>query len=258
LGTAIASYYDLYNNRNIPNGFLYAFLALSILTSLFFFEMDLFIFSLIIAAFIALFGFVFYYTGQLGGADVFVMLSIAFLLPIHPGYLNMLFNLPFILSAFIFAIVIFSLYTIVYFGLKLVKTKAKPDKRYLLLFIPYVVFIYLYSTMPFFSPFYLILISIALFSSIFFLCFRNSINRMLAKKLPLAKVEPEDVLALELMDKKTVWKYKLQRVMNKKELQRMKKLKIKQVWVFSNLPPFLPFLFVGLVLALLFSNMILG
>jgi len=258
LGTAIATYFDIFNKRNIPNNFLYAFLAVALLVNFIYFDADLFIFSLVIAAFIGLFGFVFYKAGQMGGADVFVMLSITFLIPIHPDYLHMFVNFPFILSAFIFAIVIFSLYTVIFFGMKLMKTKAKPDKKYLLLLIPYAIFIYFYSALPFFSSFYLLLITIALLSSVFFLSFRDSINKMLASKLPLSKIEPEDVLALEMIDKKTVWKYKLQRVMTEKELKRMKKLGIKQVWVFSNLPPFLPFLFVGLIFALLFADVILG
>jgi len=96
-----------------------------------------------------------------------------------------------------------------------------------------------------------------LFASIFFVAYRNDIYRLQAEKIPLNKAEPEDVLALELIDSELARKYKLQRLLTRGELARLKKLKIKELWVYTKLPPFLPFLLVGFILALFFSKYLL-
>ena len=76
-GTAVATYFDLFNNKSIPNNVLYAFLAIAFLTNVMFFNQDLFLFGIGVAILVGAAGFVFYHIGQLGAADVFVLASIA-------------------------------------------------------------------------------------------------------------------------------------------------------------------------------------
>ena len=45
-GTAVATYFDLFNNKSIPNNVLYAFLAIAFLTNVMFFNQDLFLFGI--------------------------------------------------------------------------------------------------------------------------------------------------------------------------------------------------------------------
>jgi len=59
------------------------------------------------------------------------------------------------------------------------------------------------------------------------------------------------------MDQDFVKKNKLQRLLTQSELVRLKKLKIKELWVYTKLPPFLPFLLVGFILALFYSKHLL-
>ena len=142
IGTVVAAYYDLFNNKNIPDQFLYAFLAIAFLTNLVLYEENLFWFSLAVAAFFSVVGYLFYKLGQLGGADVFVLASIMLLLPIHPSFVGLSFNMPFILSVIIFSGVLFALYVIFYFGWKLSQVEAKPNLTYALMLIPYLLFAY--------------------------------------------------------------------------------------------------------------------
>jgi hypothetical protein len=71
-------------------------------------------------------------------------------------------------------------------------------------------------------------------------------------------VEEEDILVLEFIDPKLVWKYKLQRLVDAAELQRLRTLRIPYLWVFTGLPPFIPFMLLGFIFALFFSPLLLS
>ena len=254
-GTGIAAYYDVFNKKNVPNEMLYAFLIVALLTNIVFYQQDLFWFSIGVAAFFSAVGYVFYRVGQLGGADVFVLASIMLLLPVHPSFEGMPFNMPFIFSVFIFSGVLFALYVMAYFGWKLTKEQdVKPKLLYGLMFIPYLLFAWAYVNSFIFSPVYFAFISALLFATIFFLMFRESLNALLAEELPLAQVQPEDVLAMEIMNKDMIERYKIPRVITQAELDRLKTTKVTELWVYTKLPPFLPFILAGMVLSLLFAR----
>lgn len=257
IGTAVASYYDLYNKKNVPNNILYGFLAIAFIVNLILFQEDLFWFSIAVALFFSAIGYIFYRVGQLGGADVFVLASIMLLLPIHPSFVGMAFNLPFIFSVIVFSGVLFALYVMFYFGYKLYKVEAKANWLYLLMFIPYFLFAWVYVNSFLFSPVYFAFITILLFASIFFLMFKKPLMGVLSETLPVSQLEEEDVLALDVMNKDLVERYKLKRLLTKKEIERLKDTKIEEVSVYTKLPPFLPFVLIGMVLALLFGSSLL-
>ncbi len=253
----VASYFDIFNKKNIPDQVLYASLILAFLVNLFFYQETLFWFSIVMAAFISAIGYLFYRIGQLGGADVFIVAAIMLLLPIHPSFVGMTFNIPFIFSVIVFSGVIFALYVLAFYTMKLVQTEAKPNLLYALMIIPYLLFAYVYINSFLFSPVYFAFISILLFASIFFLMFRESLNMLLAEELPVAQLEPEDVLALEIMNKDMIERYKIQRIATPKEIARLKKTRVTEVWVYTRLPPFIPFILAGMILSMLFARSLL-
>ncbi|MBN1170318.1 hypothetical protein JXA56_04795 [Candidatus Micrarchaeota archaeon] len=257
IGTGAATYYDIYNNKNIPDNLLYAFLAIAFIINIIFYQETLFWFSIGLAVFFSAIGYLFYRVGQLGGADVFVLASIILLLPLHPSFVNMAFNIPFIFSVIVFSGVLFALYIMLYFGYKLYKTKAKPNLIFALMLIPYLLFAYIYVNSFLFSPVYFLFITILLFSTIFFLMFKTALNTALSEPMPLSSVQAEDILALEIMNKDLVERYKLPRVVTKAELERLKKTKIAEVYVYTKLPPFVPFLLAGMIFSLLFASSLL-
>ncbi len=258
LGVLIGAYFDLFNKRNIPNNFLFAFLAIAIIVNLFFFDASLMMYSIFVVGALALFGYLFYALGYLGGADVFVVLSLALLLPIAPSFSETAINIPFILFVLIFSFVSSALYLFVHFAIKLAKEKnAKPNSKYFLFRIPYLAIAYIVWSLPIISLGFMFLLYTALLLSIFFMAYRDAINKMMTQKIPLKRVEQEDILALEFIDKDLVWKHKLQRLVTEDELKRLKTLKLKELVVYTKLPPFLPFIFVGLLLALVFSKYLL-
>jgi Flp pilus assembly protein protease CpaA len=257
-GVALASYYDLFNRRNVPNMLLYGFLAAAFIVNLAFFQQDLFVFSIALAVFFSAIGYMFYRFGQLGGADVFIIASVILLLPIHPSFSGLAFNLPYIFSVMVFAGIAFAIYVVCYFGLKLREVNAHPKRMYALLLIPYLLFAFVYVNSVIFSPMYFVFVSILMLATMFFMAYKEDINLLLAERMSPAELEEEDVLALEMMDQEAVKKYRLKRLATKSEIERMAGLKIQEVWVYSKMPPFLPFFLLGMVLALFFANSLLA
>ncbi len=257
LGTSVAAYYDVFNKKNIPDQLLYAFLAVAFISNLVFYEEALFWFTMGVAAFLSAIGYLFYRVGQLGGADVFVLASVMLLLPIHPSFVGMPFNLPLIFSVFIFSGILFALYVLVYFGFKLTQVEAKPRLLYALVLLPYAVFAYMFVNSFLFSPIFFAFVTISIFASVFFMMFRDSLNMLLSEELPVSQLEAEDVLALEVMNKDMIERYKIPRLMTQGEIDRLKKTKVGEVWVYTKLPPFLPFVLAGMILSMLFAKSLL-
>ena len=256
-GTMIGAYFDLFNKKNVPDMFLYCFLALAFIVNLVFYEPTLFWFSIGVAVFFSAVGYLFYRVGQLGGADVFILAAIMLLLPINPSSVGMTFNMPFVLSVIIFSGVAFALYVLAYFGWKLLQVEAKPNLIYLLMFIPYFLFAYVYVNSFLFSAVYFAFISVLLFSMIFFMMFKSSINMLLAEEQPVSQLEDGDVLAIEVMNKDLIERYKLTRLMTASEIARIKKTKVSEVWVYTKLPPFIPFILAGMILSMFFAKSLL-
>ncbi len=257
LGTGAAAYYDIFNKKNVPDNLLYLFLGVAFLVNLAFYQDSLFWFSLAIAIFFSAISYLFYRVGQLGGADIFIIASIALLLPITPSFVGLPFNMPFILPLIIFSGAIFALYVMFYFGYKIYQGEMKPNLWFGLMIIPYLLFAYVYVNSILFSPIYFVLITILLFATIFFMMFRDSLQMMLAEELPVAQLEAEDVIALEIMNKDQIERYKIPRLVKKEDVERLKKTKVESVWVYTQLPPFIPFLLAGMILSFLFTKSLL-
>jgi len=251
LGMAVASYFDVFNNRNVPEYFLYAFLGVAFLFNIVFFDYDVFVYGAVLAAILSAIGFVLYKMGQIGGADVFVVAALVLLLPVHPSYLNVPFNYPLIFSVLIFGGAAFALYSLYYFGTIIAKAKkkAKPQYAYLLLFLLYAVFAYMFFSAPFFSLAYFAIASVLLLSSILFLVYRKTIVEATMSQVLVKQLEPEDVLVKEKMEG-PLKRMDVGPVLSREDIAKLGKAGVRHVWIYSELPPFLPFLFVGLLLSL--------
>ena len=167
------------------------------------------------------------------------------------------FNFPLVLSALVFAGVLFSVYTMARFGAYVVKKRIKPKSHFLLLLVPYALFSYMFASSAIFSPIYFAIVSVMFISAIFFLSFKEHIHKSMAEKIHHDDLEQEDVLALEFMSKDEVEKHGLGRLLTRHQIEKIRKHKLENVWVFTKLPPFLPFIFIGLVLAILFARLLL-
>lgn len=253
IGTAIASWYDIKNNKNVPNNLLYAFLAIAFAVNLVFFQYDVFVYSVFVAAIIFLFGYFFYRMGYIGGADIYVLTSIALLVPIFPSYTNVSLNIPIVFSIIILSGVFFALYFIYFISQNIILKRIKGKFEYLLLAPIYAILIYFIYSVGIFGPVYLITLSVLIISLILFMIYKERIMECMARKIPISKVDEEEIAVLELMPS-LVKEHNIKRLLDAKELERLKQLKIKEIYVYTKLPPFLPFILLGLIISVIIGD----
>jgi Flp pilus assembly protein protease CpaA len=263
IGTSTACYYDIFNRKNVPEKFLYFFLGISIAINIFnysyFFSNTL---STLIAISLILFLFLLYRIGQIGGADVFVIASIYFAMPtISPifGKESEIYflNLPSIIPIIAFSSIVFLFFlfiTKVEYCIKNIK-KVKLQSVIEVAIIIFAFSFLLYSLSPIIKTEFLIFNLIILFFLCFLILFKDIISESMIKIKDIKEIEPEDVLAIEKIDEKTVKKLKLNRLITEDQLEKMKKTKIRK-WPIFDLPQFLPFILIGLILYILFGDLI--
>ncbi len=268
LGCLALSYFDIFNKKNVPDRLLQAFLGISIILALISFQQDSLLISFGIPAIFGLGGYLAYKAGHIGGADVYAITSLALLLPSQPLLLQIresspLLGLPFIFPILYYSILLFCIYVMLWNAGKICgalrEGSLKPEPQRLLQAFPlgaaYVAFVFISPGSI--SQYYLLSISIIFLSGIFFILFGSFLKHSAVSNVPAKKISEEDVLALEFMDSKLVAKYSLPKVVSQAELSRLKKLPIKKFAVYTGMPMFLPFLLLGLVIALYFGNLFL-
>ena len=273
-GTGVAAYFDITNNRNIPNEVSYSFVALALLINFANFDLNSFIFTAGVALALFIIGYVFYRMGQIGGADILVLCAIALAIPLQPSLslfvsgkapFLMPFQIPFVFSVIIAASLSFSVAMLfknvprALLDFSSGKVKIGP-LRYLsalFIFAAYGCFVFLASQLPLFPPLYIILITFVMASSLFFMLFKDYIQDSMIEEIPVSRMQEEDVLAIEKMDKKIIEKYKLRKLLTLSEIARLKKLPIKKFPVYTKMPMFLPYVLIGLAVSLIFGDLLL-
>ncbi|MDD5336983.1 MAG: hypothetical protein PHS02_00700 [Candidatus ainarchaeum sp.] len=255
LGTGVATYYDVRSNRTVPDKVLYAFLAVSLLANLVYFQQDVFIYGIATAAFIFAAGYLSYRLGYVGEADVYVLSSLALLLPVFPSGAKALFNFPPAFSIIITSCLLFALYFFCHILLNIALKGKKGRLEYLLLVPVYVLLMYFIISTGIFGIGYVMMVSILLLSSMLFLVYKQPLMESLARKTKLSEIEEGDLAAPELMPE-TVRKYGVKRLLDAGEIRRLGKLKVKEIYVYKELPPFLPFVLLALLITILVGDLL--
>lgn len=254
LATLIASWFDLTNKRNVPNSFLYAFLGIAVIINLVFFN-EVSKLSFIIGGVIFLVGYLIYKNGLIGGADVYVITSISILLPIFPSYINMPINMPLVFSLIILSGILFSLYFLFFVFTQIIIRGKKGNYIYLLLGLGYLIILWLIYEIGVFNYIYIFSIGILALASVLYLTYKEAILESFAKKVTIDEVEEEDIAAVELMEKEM--QLKVKRLLDKNEIENLKNKGIKELIVYKNLPPFLPFVLAALIICLIYGDIVL-
>jgi hypothetical protein len=194
-----------------------------------------------------------YRTGQVGGADVIVIAAIYSALPVFP--LNEEQFVPSSLMVLAIGTVLASIYMIAKYIPSMWKKTVKGEIKFniwqiiqvIILLFSFILLVYIYYIFPI-APLWILIVSgILFFESIFFIIYKDEISKqMIVWK---RRIEPEDVIVVELIDKKLVEKYKIQRLTDENQSRKLNKLKRK--WPVFDLPMFLPFIFIGLIIYIL-------
>lgn len=264
--TGAAAYYDAFNKKWVPENLLRLFLAASAIVNLLFFDLPLFAAAVALSVAVAVITYYFYRMGQIGGADVFVMTSITLCLPYAPAPLlssAQSIPYPFILSVLMPAGIFFILHMAALYVPFVVagisKGKIHIDQKKLLLSSLFIaVMVAFCMTVAANMPVSLAFLGIFCFlglSLVFFSLFIKEIKMSMAERVSVRRLQCEDVLALEFMPELSK-KLKLSPVINERTIKALSRAGVKSVLVYTKMPFFLPYLFLGLVFALLFGDII--
>ncbi|PIT84085.1 hypothetical protein COU37_05510 [Candidatus Micrarchaeota archaeon CG10_big_fil_rev_8_21_14_0_10_45_29] len=278
-GTIIGAYFDLFNKKNVPEAFLYAFIAVAFLINLVAYGANATMYGIGAGAIVFAAFYLLYKFGQIGGADVFIMASIALLLPAQPTLLLIsqqpsLLSLPFMLNLILASGISFMAYMLLRsfpVAIKALGTKGKIGKnelsRAFLIVFAFAVFSYFAISNPLIPSNYYIFITAIVLLSLYFTIFRSALNDSMVEYVSSNKVEVEDIIPTDRMDKKLAQKLGFSssgfsisggynKLVDAQTLAKIKKLKSK-VPVYSHLPPFVPHILIGLIATLLFGNILL-
>lgn len=269
IGCALATYYDIFNRRNVPSWLTYGLVALGALFTLASFNLNVIEFNGLVALVIFAFGYVLYISGQIGGADVLIFVSIALLVPEAPTGLfvneKSMLGLPFVVSIFVLSgvLAVFGIFlqyiprTIrdVLSGEK-VTINASQIALSVAILLFYGVFLYYIGgviALP--QPELTVFEAVVICATSIFALKDHISDKYLIRMIKVDEIDEEDVLAIEKMDPKLVSQYKLGRVLTPKEIEKLKKIgKNKKFPVYVNMPVFMPYVLLALIVALLMGD----
>ena len=246
----IGSYFDIFKEKNIPDKLLYSFVGVAFLTNVFAFDNFAFIYGIVQSLIIGGITYLSYKRGHIGGAEVFYFAAISLLIP----YYNTI--VPFIISVLIFATLLFAITMAFYTLIKLWgKKHLKPNYAYIVLALLYIAFIaYLYFTPSFalLNKVFLFVVSILFITSLYFGMFKRDIEKLMIGYVEVNKAKEEVVVSGINKDVDAIMGN--DKVIGEKHISVFKKKGITTIPVFKHLPPFLPFLTLGFILALFYES----
>lgn len=265
--TGAAAYYDMFNRKWVPDTLLWCFLGASLLLNVVFFDAAIFMSALAVASIVAALTYSLYRMGQLGGADVFAMASIALAIPYLPKPLlaaAQAVPYPFFLSVLAPTGIAFILHMLVrfipYISRRIAQGKVELTLQKVagpaIILFSLLIFWAIASSLPVsFPPAYFAVVGFLGAALIFFSLFMPEIKASMVSRVPVARLQVEDVLALEQMPA-IAGKHRLPPLISKKTIAILRREGVKSVPVYTGMPFFLPYLFIGLAFTLLFGDLL--
>ncbi len=268
---SIYAYFDVFNKREIPNIFAYMSIVVALAVVVLLGGDPYYI--LLLAAAIAFFGYISYEKGFVGGGDIFEFVAITLLIPLQPLPYFMAtvpqLGLPFIFSVFIASgyasVIIILIYYLGFAKRTAIEKNFKIERRKLMsslmMLITYAllaVLIYFILRISIFGV--ILLMGIAILSSLLMI-FEKLINYRMIIELEPSSITPEDMIAINLMPQSELAYFQKRskhfgRLATKEMLKEIKDIK-KKIPVYRNAAPLAAFILIGIILSLLFGNIIL-
>jgi len=202
-------------------------------------------------------GYAMYYTGKLGGGDVKLYTGIAVTLPTLNGGV-------YILSAAVFAALSAIIFLSVFFLIKYAcrgidwgynKSGLMKAGAMALIFA-----VYLWSISQFriVGPSFILFFAVPVLFGCIFIAFEKGIKKeFFLKRVKIAELEEDEVMAIDFMEKKDIEKIGagFKGVIGPEDAKKLAKAGVKEVLVYRDLPRLGPFIFIGCALAVAFPNL---
>jgi len=259
IGTLYGAYTDL-KTGEIPDWVSHTMIILGFIWTLFAYQMSQWFSIWLIAVIVFVIGYLMYVFGQIGGGDVKLFTALTLLIPFYQHEIY-----PFVLPVFIASGLLFMVVMPVQYFLKIIKMKKKikdfNKKITRTMIYEIILFAFLIFWIINFGIVGLIIIPLMVAASI--MAFKEDIIKLFfAQKKEIQKLDEEDVIALELIDEKIKKKLKLWRkTLTIHELNNVKRLakkyRLKTIIVCEDLPKYIPYIFVSLILNLIFGDLLM-
>jgi Flp pilus assembly protein protease CpaA len=266
IGTGAAAWQD-HKTSFIDDRIVYAMIGIGLVLDVLTFDQAFITNSVGIAAVVFAIGYLFYRTGQLGGGDVLLFAGIQLLLPYAPdataalGLAPVQFSLmPFLVSV----IAASSLYalagTAAKYALELRGHRLKPDLPYVIMGVAAFAAVLNLASKTGGGLFTYGLFSVMILPGIFLMAFKRQItDELIIRKIRIAQIEDEDILATEKMPARIIKKYGVGRVLTKKQVEKLRKIekaeKMHLFPVYKNLPRFGPYILLALATCLIVGDL---
>jgi Flp pilus assembly protein protease CpaA len=265
IGTFLAAYTD-YKTGYIFDKITYPMIAIGILLNAFELGKDISIekfFELFSVATIIFFiGYLLYFLGKIGGGDVKLFTAIGLLLPLEKGIFPFnVFVLNSLILAGISSLTFYGVYYILKYARKGIDLKENSEgikKASALALLTAFYFFMVYSVGM--QKLVLVLV-VPLSIALIFIALEKGIKReFFLKKISLQEIEEDELIAIEFQEKETLKKLNLglKGIIGEKEKNELKKLGVKELMVYRNLPKFGPFIFVGVLINILFPGLLVS
>jgi Flp pilus assembly protein protease CpaA len=262
--------FDVFNKRNVPNAFVYVTTLIAVIVTLTY-DVSTIEMSALFAIAIGALGYVVYRTGFLGAGDVFEFAAISMIFPFQPNPIlinSIQSTIPFIVSVFIVTGYVSALLIVVYY--LLISKKTQLEKNFRLgsqkvvmagvLLAAYAALGVLLKMTIGVTPYAAVLLLIIAIPSAIVVMYEKLINMRMVSLEYIKTLEEGDMIAVNLMDKKDVQYFKKQsksfgRLVTRKLISDTRNVR-KKVPVYRNSAPLALFVLIGIVVALLFGNVI--
>lgn len=270
VATAIAAYTD-HKTSYIYNWLTFPLIVIGlILTALESFVLTnplgyiYFLKVILIAIIIYLLGYIFYYFGKLGGGDIKIFIGIHLVLPYYASQLTILWLLIFsslLAVMFVSLKYLIKLYTILKWKAwkKILLKKKFQIFKVIILFVAFVFVIgYSIKTLQLPKLYFLLLVPIIL--GLKTMIFEEEIRKHIyLKRKEIKDLEDGDVLAIDFIPKAMLLKLNLgkREVLEEKDIIKIKKLNLKTLPIYDNLPRFGPFILLGMIVFLVVGKYLL-
>lgn len=265
--TLLYASFDIFNKRNVPDVFAYASVVVGLLIT-FVYNQAYLGYSLLLAIVLGVLGYIVYRVGYWGAGDSLELVSISLIVPVQPmPFFGGVFQLglPFVISVFIATGVIATLVMPIYY---LIFAKKKggivPDARHTIygvsIFLLYMMLLLFLSYVTAFSIIRTLLILLVAVPSALTLAFEEQIASRMAERVYPSSLEEGDIIALRMMssaEKKYFLRYAgFGRLATKTLIARMRSAR-KKLPVYKNAAPLAAFILAGVIIALLFGDIVL-
>lgn len=274
LGVAYSSYTDI-KTGEVSDRLSHSMIGIGAIIVAFTYPLSTAVWILAMAGVVFGLGFLMYIFGQMGGGDVKLFAALTLLVPYYPdsirpfisslGITPIASNYPFIVSVFILSGIFFMLVIPLFYLKKIFakQTRIPEFKKKLAFGLVYCVILSPILYLWFGMSRYVTILFVPMFFALLIIPFKDDIVVLFfARKKKVADLNDDDVMALESMNKETIAKLGLWRKTFtppeiKKIKERAKKYKIGTVMVCENLPKYVPYIFLSLILNLLAGDVFL-